>query len=156
MITRMKKLNPTDAEIIFAANLKHLTDTYMDKAYLASKSGVSSRMITFLINLERGASIDTVSRLANAMGVPAWVLLVENLTSSMVKNRELGELIENYVLANEPGRGHIVDVSRKEAIKRPLSPTGGKLKHIKEGDEDESRRSKSVRNHQLPRKKKAK
>lgn len=151
----MKKLNPTYSEIIFAANLKHLTDNYVGKAYLSAKSGVSSRMIDFLIKLERGASVDTADRIGKAVGVPAWLLLIEHLTIEMVRNKELCEIVENFTLANDEGKLHILEASRKEAFKKPLSTPAGGLKHIKEG-EHHDRRRKIVRDHQLPRKKKAK
>lgn len=73
------KPNP---QLMLAVNISRLLASHKDinnQTKLAKKSGISQPTISRILSQELVASIDTVQRLANAFGLAAWQLLVDNL-----------------------------------------------------------------------------
>ena len=111
-----KKLISKD---VLARNLKMLLDAEeigMTKEHLSRKSGVSVRMINYILKKDRAPTIDVIDNIASAFHLTAWELLTPNLDVSLVKSRRLEKLVNNYASASIEGRTFIDHVAEKEAI----------------------------------------
>jgi transcriptional regulator with XRE-family HTH domain len=102
-----------------AANLALLlTLAPVDKKpidWLAAKSGISKRMIQYLLKAERIATIDTVDALAKPFGLTSWQLIMPNLEADLIKDGTLQKLIDDYTHSSAEGRQYINRVAEQEA-----------------------------------------
>ncbi len=100
---------------IVVNNLKSLmTEFGIQKQDLPKKSGVSSRMVSYILAGERTPSIEILDKLASAFGITGWQLMVPNLHASLVRNGRLEKLIQSYVEIAEEGRELIDRVAQRE------------------------------------------
>lgn len=99
-----------------AKNLKMLLDeTGMKVPALAKASGVSERMILYILSEERTATIETANDLAAVFHLDGWSLLMPDLKADLMKNGRLAKLVKNYFTASKEGREYIDHVAEKEA-----------------------------------------
>jgi transcriptional regulator with XRE-family HTH domain len=82
---------------------------------LSEKSGVSVRMIQYILAGERKPTIEIAENLAKAFKLTGWMLILPSLNSTLAKNGSLAELIDNYSKADDEGRSFISKVAQKEA-----------------------------------------
>jgi transcriptional regulator with XRE-family HTH domain len=102
-------------------NLRMLLEkSSMPIPLLAQKSGVSKRMIDYILAGERKAGLDVADNLAAVFGISGWQLIMPNLRWEMVKSGNLEELIQNYVNSSEAGREFILSVAEREAKYGPI------------------------------------
>ena len=97
-----------------ARNILMLLDYHRwSKADLAKRSGVSSRMISYIINKERTATIEVADEIGAAFGINGWLMISPYLTIDSYK--KLDSLNSNYNKASKEGRSHIDMVADREA-----------------------------------------
>ena len=80
---------------------------------LARKAGISSRMVTYIINQERAATIEVAESIGKAFGVNGWVMISPNLTPDSYKKIET--LTQNYINTSPEGRDLIDMIADREA-----------------------------------------
>ena len=80
---------------------------------LAYKAGISSRMITYIINQERSATIEVAESIGKAFGINGWMMISPHLTIDSYK--KLDRLNSNYSATTDAGRDHIDMVADREA-----------------------------------------
>jgi transcriptional regulator with XRE-family HTH domain len=114
MLLIMNK-RPTSAETLIENINALLLATGMSKKELATKSGVSLRMIHFILNRDRKPSIEIADDLAKAFRLNGWQLIMPNLQADLMKNGHLQELISNYTNSSQQGRDYINRVAEQEA-----------------------------------------
>jgi transcriptional regulator with XRE-family HTH domain len=103
-------------KVVLSNNIRVLMKEFpVSKAALSRKSGVSVRMIGYVLAKEKTATVDIVEQLAGAFGLAGWQLLIPNLTVELAKNGKLGKLIDNYARSSSDGRVYIERVAEKEA-----------------------------------------
>jgi transcriptional regulator with XRE-family HTH domain len=83
---------------------------------LAKKSGVTKRMIQYVLNKERVPSIDVAAALAGAFSINGWQLLVPNLKSELARCGQLEKLVQNYQRANPDAQRYLDGVAERESI----------------------------------------
>jgi transcriptional regulator with XRE-family HTH domain len=83
---------------------------------LAKKSGVTKRMIQYVLNKERVPSIDVAAALAGAFSINGWQLLVPNLKSELARCGQLEKLVQNYQRANLDAQRYLDGVAERESI----------------------------------------
>lgn len=99
-----------------AKNLKMLMDeTGIKVSALSKSSGVSVRMILYILKEEKTATIDTANDLAAVFRLDGWSLLMPDLRADLMKNGRLTKLVKNYLTASQQGREYIDHVAEKEA-----------------------------------------
>jgi transcriptional regulator with XRE-family HTH domain len=109
----MKKKTTVES---LAQNLTLLMQlTNMKKPELSRKSGVSPRMIAYILNAERRATIETVDDLAKVFGLEGWHLIMPSLPKDLKTSKALQRLVENYIESSGEGRGMIDMVAEREA-----------------------------------------
>ena len=114
----MMKNRPATSDT-FIKNLAFLMNkTDMKPAGLARKSGVSPRMVAYVLSRERVPSIDIAGALAAAFGLTGWQLLAPFLIKDLEESGNLEKLITNYCDASKEGRDYISHVAEKEASYR--------------------------------------
>lgn len=99
---------------ILAANIRLLIAAdSLSQDQLAKKSGLGQRTISNLIRPETGhmPRIDVIERLADALRVEAWRLLLPDMTVELLRGNGLAEVVHSYVEADERGRGSLESVS---------------------------------------------
>jgi len=104
------------ASIRFANTLKQLMGARgISVKTLSKKSGVSARMIYMILKGERKPTIEVIERLANALGLSAWELLlpIDDIDAEMLTHLE--SLLLSYATASEEGRELIWKVAEREA-----------------------------------------
>lgn len=89
--------------------------TEMTKQKLAAKSGVSERMIGYVLAKEKAPTIEVADALAGAFDLPGWMLLLPDLPVRIAKTGRLQTLIGKYVLSSDAGREYIDRVAEHEA-----------------------------------------
>lgn len=89
--------------------------TGMKKPELAKKSGVSERMIGYLLAKERTPTIEVADALAKPFDLTGWQLLIPGLHIDLAKAGKLEQLVHNYSSASDKGREYIDRVSEQEA-----------------------------------------
>lgn len=83
--------------------------------WLAKKSGVSKRMIQYLLKCEKTATIDLIDALAQPFGLTGWQLIMPNLSEDLLKDGTLERLVENFSRSSTEGRDYISRVAEQEA-----------------------------------------
>jgi len=82
---------------------------------LAEKSGVSPRMIAYLLSEERAPTIDIIERLARSFGLEAWQLMLPGIDPTALNANRLSHLISDYSSASDNGRKLIEMIAEREA-----------------------------------------
>lgn len=109
----MKKLKTSDTLI---TNLKTLMKvTKMTKDQVALKSGVSSRMISYVLAGEKTPSIEIAEALGKAFGLSGWHMIMPSLPYDLAKSGKLDELVRNYAASDEEGRDFLNKAAQREA-----------------------------------------
>lgn len=85
-------------------------------AQLSEKSGVSGRMINYILNRERSCTIEIADALAKPFGISGWHLLMPNLREDLLRNGSLERLIQAYAQSEPDGRDLILAVAEREAV----------------------------------------
>lgn len=89
--------------------------TNTSPSWIAQKSGVSKRMIEYIISGERGASIEIADKIAEAYGISGWQLIMPSLPYDLAKSGKLQKLIENYDHCNTETKNYVYHVMEREA-----------------------------------------
>lgn len=102
-----------------AINLAMLIELIPEKKkpldWLAKKSGISKRMIQYILKCERTATVNTAEALAEPFGLTGWQLITPGLRADLVKNGCLERLIANFYRSTDEGRDYISRVAEQEA-----------------------------------------
>lgn len=114
MLLGMKtKPNPTDTLVI---NLRALMRANKIKTpQLATQSGVSIRMIKYILAGERKPTVELANALAKPFGITGWQIIMPGLPIELAKSGRLDKLIHNYSESQEKGRTYIDRVAEHEA-----------------------------------------
>lgn len=98
-------------------NLKMLmAKTKINSAELSAKSHVSKRMIDYILNGDRKASVELAGELAEAFGLDGWQLIMPSLPYDLAKNGTLDKLIQDFVHCGHASQDYITHVAEREAI----------------------------------------
>ena len=99
-----------------AANVQALMNaTGTSQEALANKSGVSKRMIAYVLKKERKATVEVVESLGKAFNLASWQMLIPNLQTELAKSGKLADLVKNYSNSSEDARIYIDQVAAREA-----------------------------------------
>lgn len=99
------------------ANLKMLmVKTNMTAKQISAKSGVSARMIDYILNGQRGATIETAEKLANVFGLTGWQIIMPSLPYDIAKSGALDQLIKDFSHCGDISQQYISSVAQREAI----------------------------------------
>lgn len=125
-------MEKTVTQATLIENLEMLMErSGMKPAQLAAKSGVSIRMVYFVLNGEKAPSINVAEKLAGAFKLKAWHLVLPSLPSDIKKGGEIEKLIKSYLDANSEGSEHILQVAQKQAEYANLKAFVDELKTVK-------------------------
>lgn len=114
MLRDMKKRTSTPETL--ASNIREMMRaTGMTKADVAKKSGVSERMIGYILSKERSPTVDVAEALGRAFGLSGWQMIMPDLPVQLAKNGLLERLVKNYSSISEEGREYINRVAEREA-----------------------------------------
>lgn len=83
---------------------------------LSEASGVSKRMVAYIVSGERAPSISIADDLAKAFGLEGWHLIMPNLTRDILTSSAFSELLKNYTQATDEGRDLINKIADREAV----------------------------------------
>lgn len=98
---------------VVARNLKLLMDSAkVRQQKLAERSGVSQSSISAILRQEQAASVDTLSALASALGVPAWLLTWPDLPTADADC--IATLLRLWQGSAPEGREYIMATARRE------------------------------------------
>lgn len=112
-ISMSKRLKPAE---VLAKNLQMLIDeTGLKIAELSRRSGVSERMIRYILDQDRTASIDIVESLAAVFKLDGWHLVMPGLKLDLARTGKLQKLIGDYSVSSSEGREYIERVAEHEA-----------------------------------------
>lgn len=82
---------------------------------LSEKSGVSPRMVAYILKGERVCSIEIAEQLANAFGLQGWELLINDMPEHLLKSKKLEKLYKNYAKATMEAQEYIDHIAEREA-----------------------------------------
>lgn len=82
---------------------------------LSEKSGVSPRMVAYILKGERVCSIEIAEQLANAFGLKGWHLLIEGVPEHLLKTKKLEKLYQNYAKTTTEVQEYIDHIAEREA-----------------------------------------
>ena len=109
----------TDLDLLdnLASNLRTLMrETGLNKTKLHKKSGVSERMIAYILSGERMPTIEVLEKLAKAFGLKGgWQLMIHGIKIAPVDSGKIDTLVKHYTEASQEGRQHINHVAEREA-----------------------------------------
>lgn len=114
-----------------AYNLFRLMESEnMELETLAKKSGVSSRMIRFILKQQRVPSIEITDKLAEAFGLTGWQLIMPNLMGNLSEIKHIDSLLRDWLKADQDGRKFIESAAHREAERQvsnghPITPLLG-------------------------------
>ena len=114
MVPNMKE-KPNIEEVLIP-NLRVLMKVMkINNPLLATKSGISLRMIAYILSGQKKPTTKTIEALAKAFGVKVWQLLIPGLRPELIKSGKLDSLVKNYSQTSEKGREWIDHVAEQEA-----------------------------------------
>lgn len=114
MLLNMKTRQNTCDTLI--ANLRALMKAGgMKLPGLAIKSGVSLRMINYILSKERKPTVEIAEALARAFNLKGWQLIIPDLPVDLARSGKLNTLVKNYTHSSEAGREYIDRVAEQEA-----------------------------------------
>ncbi len=93
-----------------------MAKTGFTSADLAKKSGVSKRMIDYILNEDRKATVELAGKLAEAFGLTGWQLIMPSLPYEIAKNGTLNQLIKDYSHCGTESQDYINHVAQREAV----------------------------------------
>lgn len=115
-VAGMKK-RPHTTEVI-SKNLRALMDLQkMSVSELAKASGVSPRMIQYVLDRERTPSVEIADDLGVALGVTGWLLMLHDLDYALAKSGRISDLIKNYMDDPDDTRAYLDSVAKRDARK---------------------------------------
>jgi transcriptional regulator with XRE-family HTH domain len=98
-------------------NLKMLmTKTGMSSADIAKKSGVSKRMIDYILSGERKPSVEVAGQIAEGFGLTGWQLIMPSLPYDIAKDGTLDKLINNFSHCDNKSQDYISHIAEKDAV----------------------------------------
>jgi transcriptional regulator with XRE-family HTH domain len=98
---------------VVARNLKLLMDSAkVRQQKLAERSGVSQSSISAILRQEQAASVDTLSAIAQALGVPAWLLTWPDLPTADAE--VVTTLLRLWQGSAPEGREYILATAKRE------------------------------------------
>lgn len=116
MLLGMKKRTRMSTSETLVSNIREvMRATGMKKADVAKKSGVSERMIGYILAKERSPTVDVAEALGKAFGLTGWQMIMPGLPVRLAKNGHLDKLVKNYSSLSEEGREYVDRVAEKEA-----------------------------------------
>jgi transcriptional regulator with XRE-family HTH domain len=108
-----------------AENLRALMDRRAwSQTDLAAKAHVSQRHISNMLNRKTSASFETLNSVAEAFGIPGWVLMLE-LPVDLLDSQRIPLLVLRYRNSGPDGRDLIDRLTEREAHHN--TQTGGKV-----------------------------
>jgi transcriptional regulator with XRE-family HTH domain len=108
--------NKPSTQETLVSNLKRLMDMCeWDAKELEKRSGVTSRMIRYILGMDRCPSIEVAEKLANAFGLTGWQLIMPQLMGDIKQMRHIEALIDNWNKADPDGKLFIEDAAKREA-----------------------------------------
>jgi len=108
-----KKQQPAE---IFRTNLQGLiTKTGMKISRLERETGVSARMIRFILDGERKPTIEVADSIARGFGLNGWQMLLPNLLKDLNCSKQLAQLVEMFIDTPDDGQDYILRVAEKES-----------------------------------------
>lgn len=111
------KRQKTKVTLLF--NLARLMDmSEMGVSELSSKSGVSKRMIQFVLKGERVPSIDITDQLASAFNLTGWQLITPNLIDGKSELKHIEKLIDDWQNSDAEGKLYIESTAKREATRK--------------------------------------
>lgn len=87
----------------------------IDEKTLSQKSGVSLRMIYYVLNGERKPTIEIADKIASAFNITGWQLILPNLTDDLIKSGKLDKLMADYAHCSKESQEYIFHVAEREA-----------------------------------------
>lgn len=112
----MRRAKTTDT---LSHNLRELMKAYkFSKQDLAKKSGISDRMIAYVLAKEKTPTVDLADALAKPFGLTGWQLLIPDLSVELARAGKLEKLVSNYSQSSDKGREYIDMVAAREAETR--------------------------------------
>lgn len=84
-------------------------------AQLERDTGVSARMIRFILDGERKPSVEIADAIASGFGLTGWQMLLPNLIDDLKNSKQLELLVQMFVDAPEDGKEYILRVAEHEA-----------------------------------------
>jgi len=110
----MNKVLPADTLVI---NLKMLLKKRdMKPSELSRLSGVTERMIHYILNGQRKASVEIAGKLAEAFGLTGWQIIMPSLPYDLAKSGKLDKLIDNYSHCNQTTQSYVSQVMEREIL----------------------------------------
>jgi transcriptional regulator with XRE-family HTH domain len=100
----------------FAQNLRVLMHhESLSMPSLAKLSGVSGRMIAYILTKERTPTIEIADAIAKAFRLEGWQMMIPDFATTRTSSAKLSELIHHYAQSTEQGRKFISHVAEQES-----------------------------------------
>ena len=100
----------------FVANLKMLmAETGLKSKDVAARSGVSLRMVQYILSGERKPTVDVAEDIGSAFGLTGWQMIVPSLRTDLARSGKLSRLVSNYMKSSQSGQDYISQVAEREA-----------------------------------------
>lgn len=105
-----------------SSNLSFLMALFGYKpAKMAQLSGVSPRMIAYILSGERIPTVDTADQLAKPFGLNGWQLLIPTLPDDIEQLKTIGEIVANYVDSSAEGKSLISMIAERESAHKAVN-----------------------------------
>lgn len=92
-----------------------LSKCSMSTAQLAKLSGVSKRMIDYILSGERKASVEIAEKLAGAFGLTGWQIIMPSLPYDLIKSGKFEEIVKNFTACDAASQDYLLHISRRDA-----------------------------------------
>lgn len=101
---------------IFKRNLRMLKRAFkLSSKIIADRSGVSERMVDYLLSGDRSPTVDVADQIGHVFGLSGWQMLYPNLTEDLARRGKLDNLLSAYGAASDEGKDLIEMVAQREA-----------------------------------------
>ena len=93
-----------------------MTKMNIDKKELSRRSGVSPRMVAYILDKERVPSLDILDSLASVFNMQGWQITLPFLAEDLKNEINTCDLVGLYRKSSDEGKRHIFSVAKREAL----------------------------------------
>ena len=107
----------TNNAAIIGANIRKIIEARgWSENELARKARVSQKMVNNIcnVNFDANPTLESLEKIAKALNVPVWRLMIPGQTVEQLQNAAVNELVEHAITLDTEAAAYVLTVAKRE------------------------------------------